>query len=100
LNGAKVLGWIIRVDHVSKYKKKRKRKMRKSCRRREKTTECNRGASRRYSHDEQVSVLCCVGIDKAVLRVFTTKCSLGKPVPIVCFSKTVYRLLDQFAARK
>jgi hypothetical protein len=72
--------------------------MSESCRRREKNAECNRGASCRYSHDEQVSVLCCVGIDKTVLRVFTTKCSLGKPVPIICLSKTVYPLLDQFGS--
>ena len=63
LNGAKVLGRIIRVDHVSKYKKKeeedeeerqQKREARGVCYAFQKG-ECNRGASCRYSHDEQVS---------------------------------------------
>ncbi|OEL25030.1 Zinc finger CCCH domain-containing protein 25 [Dichanthelium oligosanthes] len=61
LNGAKVLGRIIRVDHVSKYKKKeeedeeerqQKREARGVCYAFQKG-ECNRGASCRYSHDEQ-----------------------------------------------
>ncbi|KAJ1283231.1 hypothetical protein BS78_03G112600 [Paspalum vaginatum] len=61
LNGAKVLGRIIRVDHVSKYKKKeeedeeeqqKKREARGVCYAFQKG-ECNRGASCRYSHDEQ-----------------------------------------------
>uniref|UniRef100_A0A0E0GVV6 RRM domain-containing protein n=1 Tax=Oryza nivara TaxID=4536 RepID=A0A0E0GVV6_ORYNI len=61
LNGAKVLGRIVRVDHVSKYKKKeeedeeelqKKREARGVCYAFQKG-ECNRGASCRYSHDEQ-----------------------------------------------
>lgn len=61
LNGAKVLGRIIKVDHVSKYKKKeeedeeelqKKREARGVCYAFQKG-ECNRGASCRYSHDEQ-----------------------------------------------
>uniref|UniRef100_A0A0A9GBS3 C3H1-type domain-containing protein n=1 Tax=Arundo donax TaxID=35708 RepID=A0A0A9GBS3_ARUDO len=61
LNGAKVLGRIIRVDHVSKYKKKeeedeeerqKKREARGVCYAFQKG-ECNRGDSCRYSHDEQ-----------------------------------------------
>ncbi|XP_062212889.1 zinc finger CCCH domain-containing protein 25-like [Phragmites australis] len=61
LNGAKLLGRIVRVDHVSKYKKKeeedeeeeqQKREARGVCYAFQKG-ECNRGASCRYSHDEQ-----------------------------------------------
>ncbi|KAL5217668.1 hypothetical protein ABZP36_018352 [Zizania latifolia] len=63
LNGAKVLGRIVRVDHVGKYKKKedededeeelhKKREARGVCYAFQKG-ECNRGASCRYSHDEQ-----------------------------------------------
>jgi RNA-binding motif protein, X-linked 2 len=66
LNGAKVLGRIIRVDHVGKYKKKEEEDEEELQKRREERGvcyafqkgECNRGASCRYSHDEQVSVLC------------------------------------------
>ncbi|XP_003563222.1 zinc finger CCCH domain-containing protein 25 [Brachypodium distachyon] len=61
LNGAKVLGRIIRVDHVDKYKKKeeededelqKKREERGVCYAFQKG-ECNRGDACRYSHDEQ-----------------------------------------------
>lgn len=61
LNGAQILGRIIRVDHVSKYKKKeeedeeeeqRKREARGVCRAFQKG-ECNRGAGCKFSHDEQ-----------------------------------------------
>ncbi|XP_043687264.1 zinc finger CCCH domain-containing protein 25-like [Telopea speciosissima] len=61
LNGAQILGRIIRVDHVSKYKKKeeedeeKEQKMREErgvCRAFQKG-ECNRGAACRFSHDEQ-----------------------------------------------
>ncbi|KAM3279639.1 hypothetical protein ACQJBY_046795 [Aegilops geniculata] len=61
LNGAKVLGRIIRVDHVEKYKKKeeedeeelqKKREERGVCYAFQKG-ECNRGDACKYSHDEQ-----------------------------------------------
>ncbi|KAG9453972.1 hypothetical protein H6P81_006876 [Aristolochia fimbriata] len=63
LNGAKILGRIIRVDHVSKYKKKeeedeeaeqQKREARGVCRAFQRG-ECTRGASCKFSHDEQRS---------------------------------------------
>ncbi|KAL6894378.1 hypothetical protein ACP4OV_008476 [Aristida adscensionis] len=61
LNGAKVLGRIIRVDHVSKYKKKEEEDEEELQKKREargvcyafQRGECNRGASCKYSHDEQ-----------------------------------------------
>ena len=65
MNGAKVLGRIIRVDHVEKYKKKeeedeeelqKKREERGVCYAFQKG-ECNRGDACKYSHDEQVSIL-------------------------------------------
>ncbi|XP_057956033.1 zinc finger CCCH domain-containing protein 25 [Malania oleifera] len=61
LNGAQILGRIIRVDHVSKYKKKeeedeeaeqQKREARGVCRAFQRG-ECNRGAGCKFSHDEQ-----------------------------------------------
>lgn len=61
LNGAQVLGRVIRVDHVTKYKKKeeedeeaeqQKREARGVCRAFQKG-ECNRGAGCKFSHDEQ-----------------------------------------------
>ncbi|KAF5751384.1 zinc finger CCCH domain-containing protein 42-like [Tripterygium wilfordii] len=61
LNGAQVLGRIIRVDHVSNYKKKeeedeeterRKREARGVCRAFQRG-ECTRGAGCKFSHDEQ-----------------------------------------------
>lgn len=61
LNGAQVLGRIIRVDHVTKYKKKeeedeeaeqKKREERGVCRAFQKG-ECNRGAGCKFSHDER-----------------------------------------------
>lgn len=63
LNGAQILGRIIRVDHVNKYKKleeedeetrQQKREERGVCRAFQKG-ECNRGDSCKFSHDEQVS---------------------------------------------
>lgn len=63
LNGAQILGRIIRVDHVGKYKKKeeedeeterQKRVARGVCRAFQRG-ECTRGASCKFSHDEQVS---------------------------------------------
>lgn len=63
LNGAQILGRIIRVDHVSKYKKKeeedeeteqRKREERGVCRAFQRG-DCTRGAGCKFSHDEQVS---------------------------------------------
>ena len=62
LKGAQVLGRIIRVDHVDKYKKKeeedeeterQKREARGVCRAFQRG-ECTRGASCKFSHDEQV----------------------------------------------
>ena len=62
LNGAQVLGRIIRVDHVDKYKKKeeedketeqQKREARGVCRAFQRG-ECTQGASCKFSHDEQV----------------------------------------------
>lgn len=63
LNGAQILGRIIRVDHVSNYKKKeeeedeeterQKREARGVCRAFQRG-ECNRGAGCKFSHDEQV----------------------------------------------
>ncbi|XP_028796776.1 zinc finger CCCH domain-containing protein 25 [Neltuma alba] len=61
LNGAQILGRIIRVDHVTKYKKKeeedeeterKKREERGVCRAFQRG-ECTRGASCKFSHDEQ-----------------------------------------------
>ncbi|TKY56459.1 Zinc finger CCCH domain-containing protein 42 [Spatholobus suberectus] len=61
LNGAQVLGRVIRVDHVDKYKKKeeedeeverQKREARGVCRAFQRG-ECTRGASCKFSHDEQ-----------------------------------------------
>lgn len=61
LNGAQVLGRIIRVDHVTKYKKKeeedeeeeqRKREERGVCRAFQRG-ECTRGAGCKFSHNEQ-----------------------------------------------
>lgn len=65
LNGAKVLGRIVRVDHVSKYKKKeeedeeeeqRKREARGVCRAFQRG-ECTRGASCKFSHNEMVRLI-------------------------------------------
>lgn len=62
LNGAQILGRIIRVDHVDKYKKKededeeterQKREARGVCRAFQRG-ECTRGAGCKFSHDEQV----------------------------------------------
>lgn len=64
LNGAQILGRIIRVDHVTKYKKleeedeetkQQKREERGVCRAFQKG-ECNRGDGCKFSHDEQVSI--------------------------------------------
>ncbi|GAB2242379.1 hypothetical protein Droror1_Dr00019154 [Drosera rotundifolia] len=61
LNGAQILGRVIRVDHVSDYKKKqeedeeeerKKREARGVCRAFQKG-ECTRGAGCKFSHDEQ-----------------------------------------------
>ncbi|KAI9116675.1 hypothetical protein K1719_012333 [Acacia pycnantha] len=61
LNGAQILGRVIRVDHVTKYKKKeeedeeterKKREERGVCRAFQRG-ECTRGASCKFSHDEQ-----------------------------------------------
>ncbi|OIW16509.1 hypothetical protein TanjilG_32179 [Lupinus angustifolius] len=61
LNGAQILGRIIRVDHVDKYKKKeeedeeterQKREARGVCRAFQRG-ECTRGAGCKFSHDEQ-----------------------------------------------
>lgn len=67
LNGAKVLGRIVRVDHVSRYKKKeeendekeqQKREARGVCRAFQRG-DCNRGDSCKFSHDERVTALPC-----------------------------------------
>ncbi|XP_017983551.1 PREDICTED: zinc finger CCCH domain-containing protein 25 [Theobroma cacao] len=61
LNGTQILGRIIRVDHVEKYKKKeeedekeeqKKREARGVCRAFQRG-ECTRGAGCKFSHDEQ-----------------------------------------------
>ncbi|XP_052185242.1 zinc finger CCCH domain-containing protein 25-like isoform X2 [Diospyros lotus] len=61
LNGAQVLGRVIRVDHASNYKKKeeedeeteqKKREERGVCRAFQRG-DCNRGAGCKFSHDEQ-----------------------------------------------
>ncbi|GAB4824517.1 hypothetical protein Ancab_007393 [Ancistrocladus abbreviatus] len=61
LNGAQILGRIIRVDHVNDYKRKeeedeeaqrQKREARGVCRAFQRG-ECNRGAGCKFSHDEQ-----------------------------------------------
>ncbi|GMP42403.1 hypothetical protein CsSME_00012167 [Camellia sinensis var. sinensis] len=61
LNGAQVLGQIIRVDHVTNYKKKeeedeeierQKMEAQGVCRVFQRG-ECNRGAGCKFSHDEQ-----------------------------------------------
>ncbi|KAE9615150.1 hypothetical protein Lal_00048433 [Lupinus albus] len=61
LNGAQILGRIVRVDHVDKYKKKeeedeeterQKREARGVCRAFQRG-ECTRGAGCKFSHDEQ-----------------------------------------------
>ncbi|KHN26907.1 DEAD-box ATP-dependent RNA helicase 1 [Glycine soja] len=65
LNGAQVLGRIIRVDHVDKYKKKeeedeeterQKREAHGVCRAFQRG-ECTRGASCKFSHDEQACLI-------------------------------------------
>ncbi|KAK4361995.1 hypothetical protein RND71_017236 [Anisodus tanguticus] len=61
LNGAQLLGRIIRVDHVSKYKKKeeededteRKRREERGVCRSFQRGECTRGDSCKFSHDEK-----------------------------------------------
>lgn len=64
LNGAQILGRIIRVDHAANYKKKeeedeeeeqKKREARGVCRAFQRG-ECTRGAGCKFSHDEQVCV--------------------------------------------
>lgn len=66
LNGAQILGRVIRVDHVTKYKKKeeedeeteqKKREARGVCRAFQRG-ECTRGAGCKFSHDEQVYLSC------------------------------------------
>lgn len=62
LNGAQILGRIIRVDHVSKYKKKEEEDEETELQRREERGvcrafqrgDCSRGAGCKFSHDEQV----------------------------------------------
>ncbi|KAL0000137.1 hypothetical protein SO802_019739 [Lithocarpus litseifolius] len=72
LNGAQVLGRIIRVDHVSSYKKKeeedeeaeqKKREERGVCRAFQRG-ECTRGAGCKFSHDEQRAANTGWGHDK------------------------------------
>ncbi|KAK6935733.1 RNA recognition motif domain [Dillenia turbinata] len=80
LNGAQVLGRIIRVDHVSNYKKKeeedeeaeqQKREARGVCHAFQRG-ECNRGAGCKFSHDEQKLFYCrelqiLVGVSRTIV---------------------------------
>lgn len=70
MNGAQILGRIIRVDHVSNYKKKeeedeeKEQKLREArgvCRAFQKG-ECNRGAACKFSHDELVRLIVLVNV--------------------------------------
>lgn len=64
LNGARVVGRIIKVDHVGDYKRKLEEDEEEKQRKREERGvcyafqrgECNRGDDCKFSHDEQV---CC-----------------------------------------
>ncbi|KAL6964460.1 hypothetical protein U1Q18_035513 [Sarracenia purpurea var. burkii] len=60
LNGAQVLGRIIRVDHVNKYKKKEEE---------DEETERQKREARGFSHDEQVRLLV---LDLSIIGHFTS----------------------------
>jgi hypothetical protein len=92
LNGAQVLGRIIRVDHVTKYKKKeeedeetaqQKREARGVCHAFQRG-ECNRGAGCRFSHDEQVRFIDPWGRQLLIYHCFLDGCPFSSLCTFIC----------------